>query len=142
MTQEVTAQEVTAQQVTDQEVIQYFCNTAIGESRMTISVRMDALLERELALVAKQRGITKSQFVIEAVERALGHKDPYQLLLQVRDTEVAQQVKGAAEPGRVATGDKASSGERVSQKLKDRHAIANAEWVAQRGASTPSPGAD
>ena len=35
---------------------------------MTISVRMDPLLEREPELVAKRKGVTKSQFVIEAVE--------------------------------------------------------------------------
>ncbi len=50
---------------------------------MTISVRMDALLEKELALAAKRLGQTKSQFIINAVERALGRKDPYALYLQV-----------------------------------------------------------
>ncbi|MGD9550944.1 MAG: toxin-antitoxin system HicB family antitoxin [Burkholderiaceae bacterium] len=35
---------------------------------MAVSVRMDPLLEKELALAAKRQGITKSQFIIEAVE--------------------------------------------------------------------------
>ena len=38
---------------------------------MVMSVRMDPLLERELELAAQRKGVTKSQFVIEAVERAL-----------------------------------------------------------------------
>jgi predicted DNA-binding protein len=51
---------------------------------MAVSVRMDPLLERELELAAKRKGITKSQFIVEAVERALGRADPYQLLMQVK----------------------------------------------------------
>lgn len=53
---------------------------------MTISVRMDRLLEHELELVAKRKGVTKSQFVfvIEAVERALGRRDPYEVMTVVR----------------------------------------------------------
>ena len=47
---------------------------------MAISVRMDPLLEKELALTAKRKGVTKSQFIIDAVERALGRKDPYALM--------------------------------------------------------------
>lgn len=50
---------------------------------MAVSVRMDPLLERELALAAKRQGLTKSQFIINAVERALGRKDPYALYQQV-----------------------------------------------------------
>lgn len=53
---------------------------------MTISVRMDRLLEHELELVAKRKGVTKSQFVfvIEAVERAPGRRDPYEVMTVVR----------------------------------------------------------
>ena len=51
---------------------------------MAVSVRMDPLLERELELAAKRKGVTKSQFIVEAVERALGRADPYQLMLQVK----------------------------------------------------------
>lgn len=50
---------------------------------MAVSVRMDPLLERELELAAKRQGLTKSQFIINAVERALGRKDPYALYQQV-----------------------------------------------------------
>ena len=51
---------------------------------MAVSVRMDPLMEKELELAAKRKGVTKSQFIIEAVERALGRKDPYQLLMQAK----------------------------------------------------------
>jgi len=54
---------------------------------MAVSVRMDPLLEKELELAAKRKGVTKSQFIIEAVERALGRKDPYALLLQLKAEE-------------------------------------------------------
>lgn len=54
---------------------------------MTLSVRMDPLLERELELVAKRKGVTKSQFVIEAVERALGRRNPYDLLMAFKVEE-------------------------------------------------------
>ncbi|MDO8318950.1 hypothetical protein [Rhodoferax sp.] len=50
---------------------------------MAVSVRMDPLLEREMELAAKRQGLTKSQFIINAVERALGRKDPYALYQQV-----------------------------------------------------------
>ncbi|PIY28491.1 MAG: hypothetical protein CO105_07970 [Comamonadaceae bacterium CG_4_9_14_3_um_filter_60_33] len=50
---------------------------------MAVSVRMEPLLEKELALAAKRRGISKSQFIIEAVERALGRNNPGELYLKV-----------------------------------------------------------
>lgn len=109
---------------------------------MTISVRMDTLLERELELVAKRRGITKSQFVIEAVERALGHKDPYQLLLQAREPQAVYRTDALAEPTTDAAAGSGNVGDRVRQKLKARHAKANAEWLAQRDTPTQLPGAD
>ena len=54
---------------------------------MAISVRMDALLEKELELTAKKLGITKSQFIIDAVERALGRKNPYDLMMSLKAEE-------------------------------------------------------
>jgi len=51
---------------------------------------MDPLLERELELAAKRQGLTKSQFIINAVELALGRKDPYALYQQVM-REVAEE---------------------------------------------------
>ena len=54
---------------------------------MAVSVRMNPLLEKELELAAKRRGITKSQFIVEAVERSLGRKDPYKLMLALQAEE-------------------------------------------------------
>jgi RHH-type rel operon transcriptional repressor/antitoxin RelB len=53
------------------------------ETAMAVSVRMNPLIEKELELAARRRGITKSQFIIDAVERALGRKDPAALYLKV-----------------------------------------------------------
>jgi len=54
---------------------------------MAVSVRMDPLLEKELAQAAKRQGITKSQFIIDAVQRALGRKNPYELMLALKAEE-------------------------------------------------------
>jgi hypothetical protein len=54
---------------------------------MAVSVRMNPILERQLDLAAKRRGVTKSQFIIAAVERALGHKNPYAEVEQPYDTD-------------------------------------------------------
>ena len=51
---------------------------------MAVSVRLDPLMEKELELSAKRQGVTKSQFIISALERALGRKDPYKLLMQIK----------------------------------------------------------
>ena len=68
---------------------------------MAVSVRMNPLLEKELELAAKRRGITKSQFIIEAVERSLGRKDPYQLMVTLQ-AEEARGVYAAARDGRAS----------------------------------------
>ncbi len=54
---------------------------------MAVSVRMNPLLEKELELAAKRRGITKSQFIIDAVERSLGRKNPHELMLALQAEE-------------------------------------------------------
>jgi len=66
---------------------------------MAVSVRMDPLLERDLDAAAKRRGITKSQFIIEAVERALGRRNPYALMQQLLAEERAGAYGPAPEPG-------------------------------------------
>lgn len=57
---------------------------------MAVSVRMDPLLERELELAAKRKGMTKSQFIIDAVERSLGRKNPYELMKALQAEEEAR----------------------------------------------------
>ncbi len=52
---------------------------------MAVSVRMNPLMEKELEQAARRQGITKSQFIIAAVERALGRKDPAVLYRQVME---------------------------------------------------------
>lgn len=63
---------------------------------MTISVRMDPLLEKELELAAKRQGLTKSQFVVDAVERALGRKNPYELMTAMKAEESRPEYQAVA----------------------------------------------
>ena len=87
---------------------------------MVMSVRMDPLLERELELAAKRKGVTKSQFVIEAVERALGRKNPYELLLKLQAEEtVAPYEVGATE----SPDDTDKSKAKLLAKLKAKHGV-------------------
>ena len=72
---------------------------------MTVSVRMDPLLERQLEQAAKRQGVTKSQFIIDAVERALGRKNPYELMVALKAEEnrpeyaaVAKAFEGTEQP--------------------------------------------
>ena len=87
---------------------------------MVMSVRMDPLLERELELAAQRKGVTKSQFVIEAVERALGRKNPYELLLKLQAEETVTAYKvGTTE----APYDTAKSKAKLLAKLKAKHGV-------------------
>ena len=63
---------------------------------MAVSVRMDPLMEKELELAAKRKGVTKSQFIIDAVERSLGRKDPYALMMQLKAEEGRPEYKALA----------------------------------------------
>ena len=92
---------------------------------MTISVRMDPLLEKELEMAAKRQGVTKSQFVIDAVERALGHKDPLQLLHQVRQEYAPYHVKADE-----AAVDLSPHKQRVRDVLRAKHLASQADWQA------------
>jgi predicted DNA-binding protein len=51
---------------------------------MAMSLRLDAGLEERIAQEARRLRITKSEFVKDAIERALGLKNPAKLLKQVR----------------------------------------------------------
>jgi RHH-type rel operon transcriptional repressor/antitoxin RelB len=100
---------------------------------------MDPVLERELEAAARRQGLTKSQFIVDAVERALGRKNPYDLLLQAQE-EVAEYRIDAKEP--VAAGAKpGSTKERVRAVLAEKRAAGQRQWadehaspaVAKRG---------
>ncbi len=84
---------------------------------MAVSVRMNPLLEKELDLAARRQGITKSQFVIDAVERALGRKNPYELMQTLK----AEEERGAYGPvGEFAGAEQAYETERSRAQLVTR----------------------
>jgi RHH-type rel operon transcriptional repressor/antitoxin RelB len=51
---------------------------------MTMSVRLPAVLESRVERESRRLGVTKSEFVKDALERVLGIKDPAALLRKVR----------------------------------------------------------
>jgi RHH-type rel operon transcriptional repressor/antitoxin RelB len=84
---------------------------------------MEPLLEKELEQAAKRRGISKSQFIIDAVERSLGRKNPYDLMLSLKAEEqrpeyqaVAQAYQGWEQPY-----DTDASRVQLLQRLKAKH---------------------
>lgn len=52
---------------------------------MTFTVRLDPNLERRVDLEARRLGITRTEFVRDAIERVLGLKNPVHLLDAVRN---------------------------------------------------------
>ena len=98
---------------------------------MAVSVRMDPLMEKELELAAKRKGVTKSQFIIEAVERALGRKDPAALYQQVMESSATY----------TAADSPAQQGQQpLRARLQNKHDSESADWLAyqqakQRGES-------
>ena len=100
---------------------------------MAVSVRMDPLLEKQLAQAAKRQGVTKSQFIITAVERALGRKNPLELMMALKveeeqkaygpdanpaDRAVAQAFDGYEQPY-----DTDGSRAQLLNKLKAKHGV-------------------
>ena len=92
---------------------------------MAVSVRMDPLLEIELEQAAQRQGITKSQFIIAAVERALGRKNPYELMLSLKAQEPRSRYK-AATGGVEQAYDTAASKAALRKKLKAKHGAGSA----------------
>jgi predicted DNA-binding protein len=95
---------------------------------MAVSVRLDPLMEKELELSAKRQGITKSQFIIAALERALGRKDPYKLLLQVK-AEAASREQAQGDTTEGYSGDLSDSEAKrgyIRQKLSEKHGLGTA----------------
>ena len=83
---------------------------------MAVSVRMDPLLEIELQQAAERQGITKSQFIIAAVERALGRKNPYELMVALQAEEPRGTYKVTPQPY-----DSVASKAALRKKLKAKH---------------------
>lgn len=89
---------------------------------MAISVRMDPLLEQQLTLAAKRQGITKSQYIIDAVERALGRKNPFELMqrLQAEEAQAGYAVEQAFQATEQAY-DTDASRQQLLDRLKGKH---------------------
>jgi hypothetical protein len=81
---------------------------------MALSVRLDPLLEGRVEQEARRRGITKSEFVKDALERVLGLKNPAAIYRQIIDHEAYK----VTEP---ATDLSENTGERVKALLRAKH---------------------
>ena len=100
---------------------------------MAVSVRMDPLLEKQLEQAAKRQGVTKSQFIIDAVERALGRKNPYELMLALKAEEeqkaygplanLADALAAKAFEGYEQPYDTERSRAQMLAKLQEKHGI-------------------
>lgn len=93
---------------------------------MAVSVRLEPLLEKELELTAKRMGITKSQFIVSALEKALGRNNPYELLLKVKAEAALAQEGGKAHSDSGFTGDLSDSDAVrtfIRDKLRKKHGI-------------------
>jgi len=106
---------------------------------MAVSVRMDPLLEKEMTQAAKRRGITKSQFIVEAVERALGRNNPGEMYLKVMQEMASYQI-GSDTAGTEVV-ERSPHKQAVHDKLRAKHAqeLADyAEFIKAR--QTPTQG--
>jgi RHH-type rel operon transcriptional repressor/antitoxin RelB len=90
---------------------------------MAVSVRMDPLLEKELELAARRQGVTKSQFIIDAVQRALGRKNAYELMeaLKAEERSADYAAVGKAFEGEEQPYDTVASRKAIVKKLKAKH---------------------
>lgn len=90
---------------------------------MAVSVRMDPLLERQLEQAAKRQGVTKSQFIVDAVERALGRKNPYELMMALKAAEAdpQYQAQAAAFAQVEQPYDPVASRAAIVKKLRSKH---------------------
>ncbi|MDP1647322.1 MAG: CopG family transcriptional regulator [Rubrivivax sp.] len=90
---------------------------------MAVSVRMDPLLEKQLEQAAKRQGVTKSQFIVDAVERALGRKNPYELMMALKAEEARPEYQALAKAFARVEQPYDSDGSRAAivKKLKAKH---------------------
>jgi RHH-type rel operon transcriptional repressor/antitoxin RelB len=90
---------------------------------------MEPLLEKDLEQAARRQGVTKSQFIIEAVERALGRRNPGALYLKVMQ-ESAQHKVSETMPDNELPLHKAA----LRQELRAKHAASVNDWLAYQDA--------
>lgn len=93
---------------------------------MAVSVRLEPMLEKELELTAKRLGVTKSQFIVSALEKALGRKNPYELLLKVKAQETEAMPPGGSHDEGNYQGDLSDSDAMrafIRQKLSKKHGL-------------------
>lgn len=95
---------------------------------MATSVRMEPLLEREIELAAQKLGITESRFIIDAVQHALGRKNPFELMVEIKaeeyaraDPAVEKAFRGYGQPYETVASRKA-----LVKRLKDEHRAGSA----------------
>ena len=91
---------------------------------MAMSVRLEPLLEKELELAAKRLGVTKSQFIVCALEKAVGRKNPYDSLVQVRTemaADTASQSDDASFKGDLSDPDATRT--YIRDKLQKKHGL-------------------
>ena len=101
---------------------------------MTLSVRMDPRLERELEQAAQRVGITKSQFIIDAVEKALGRKDPYGSLLAAHRQFGIATPPTALEARQPTTAIDEFTSVALRNKLVAKHDADMVDWLAYQAA--------
>jgi hypothetical protein len=90
---------------------------------MAVSVCKDPLLERQLEQAAKRQGVTKSQFIVAAVERALGHKNPCELMRALKAEEKAPEYQALtkAYAGEERAYTPAAARKTIVRKLQSKH---------------------
>lgn len=103
---------------------------------MTVSVRMDPLLEKELEQAARRQGITKSQFIIDAVQRAGGRKDPAAIYRRVMEQAAHYRIGEGVGPSTSSEEAEASGGHstRLREKLRAQHEAQSRDWLAYQEA--------
>ena len=66
---------------------------------MALSVRLDPVLESRIEQETRRLGISKSEFVKDAIERVLGLKNPVDLLDHVRRAGPMRRPAASAQTG-------------------------------------------
>jgi hypothetical protein len=101
---------------------------------------MDPLLEQDLEAAARRQGVTKSQFIVDAVERALGRRNPYELLQKV-ERELAPlraaEQRAARRRESVPDDDKSMSS-RYREALRVKHEADLRDWEAHHAKRAPA----